>query len=91
LGDAAQVAELKNSKDRSLTLEDRKKKESAIFLGSGVLAGRFSRSLDNLRAALALHFAYYNLCRIHGSLRITPAMAAGITDHVWPLDELIGD
>lgn len=49
----------------------------------------FSRSWDNLRAALALHFAYYNLCRIHGSLRITPAMAAGIADHVWTLEELI--
>jgi hypothetical protein len=49
----------------------------------------FSRSWDNLRCALALHFAYYNLCRIHGSLRITPAMAAGISDHVWSLEELI--
>lgn len=49
----------------------------------------FSKSWDSLRAALALHFAYYNLCRIHGSLRITPAMAAGITDHVWELNELI--
>ena len=49
----------------------------------------FSRSWDNLRAALALHFAYYNLCRIHGSLRITPAMADGISDHIWSLSELI--
>jgi IS1 family transposase len=43
----------------------------------------FSKSRDNLR------LAYYNLCRIHGSLRITPAMAAGITDHVWELSELV--
>ena len=49
----------------------------------------FSKSWDNLRAALALHFAYYNLCRVHGSLRITPAMAAGITDYVWSLQDLI--
>jgi transposase InsO family protein len=49
----------------------------------------FSRSWDNLRAALALHFAYYNLCRIHGSLRITPAMAAGMADHVWEIGELV--
>jgi IS1 family transposase len=48
----------------------------------------FSKSWDNLHAALALHSAYYNLCRVHGSLRITPAMAAGITDHVWTLEEL---
>jgi len=50
----------------------------------------FSKSWRNLRAALALHFAYYNRCRIHGSLRITPGMAAGVSDHVWTLVELIG-
>jgi len=38
---------------------------------------------------LVLHFAYYNLRRIHGSLKIMPAMAAGIEDHVWELAELI--
>jgi hypothetical protein len=45
--------------------------------------------LDNLIAALALHFAHYNFCRIHGSLRITPAMVAGVTDRVWDLHDLI--
>jgi hypothetical protein len=40
-------------------------------------------------AALALHFAHYNFCRIRGSLRITPAMAAGITDHIWSISDLI--
>jgi len=49
----------------------------------------FSKKWENLQSALALHFAHYNFCRIHGSLRITPAMAAGITDHVWDLAELI--
>ena len=49
----------------------------------------FSKKWENLQAALALHFAYYNLCRIHGSLRITPAMAAGLTDHVWSIGELV--
>jgi hypothetical protein len=49
----------------------------------------FSKKWGNLKAALALHFAYYNFCRIHGSLRITPAMAAGIADHVWDLAELL--
>lgn len=53
------------------------------------LTHAFSRSWGNLRAALALHFAHYNLCRVHGSLRITPAMAAGVSDHVWNIDELI--
>jgi len=49
----------------------------------------FSKKWENLQAALALHFAYYNFCRIHGKLRVTPAMEAGIADHVWGLDELI--
>jgi len=41
-------------------------------------------------AALALHFAHDNFCRVHDSLRVTPAMAAGITDHIWMVGELIG-
>ena len=49
----------------------------------------FSKSRENLRAALALHFAYYNLCRVPGSLQVTPAMESGITDHVWSIEELI--
>jgi len=49
----------------------------------------FSKKWDNLKAALALHFAYYNFCRVHSSLRVTPAMEAGIADHVWDLSELI--
>ena len=50
----------------------------------------FSKKWDNLQSALALHFAYYNFCRVHSSLRVTPAMEAGIADHVWSLGELIG-
>ena len=42
---------------------------------------RFSRKWADLKA-LALHFTHYNFCRVHGSFRITPTMAAGITDHV---------
>jgi len=53
------------------------------------LTNAFSKKLDNLRAAVALHFAYYNFCRVHRSLRITPAMEAGFADHVWSLHELI--
>jgi hypothetical protein len=47
------------------------------------LTNCFSKKWENHRSALALHFAYYNFCRIHGSIRVTPAMEAGITDHVW--------
>ena len=53
------------------------------------LTNAFSKKLDNLKAACALHFAYYNFCRIHKSLRVTPAMEAGLTDHVWELRELL--
>jgi hypothetical protein len=44
---------------------------------------------ENLRAALALHFWYYDFARVHGALRGTPAMEAGLTDHIWALDELL--
>ncbi len=42
-----------------------------------------------LEAALAVHFAYHNFCRIHVATKVTPAIEAGVTDHVWSLDELI--
>jgi IS1 family transposase len=54
------------------------------------LTNAFSKKMENLAAAVSLHFAYYNLCRIHHSLGTTPAVAAGVTDHVWTLQELIG-
>jgi hypothetical protein len=53
------------------------------------LTNGFSRKLENLKAAIALHFAYYNFCRVHSSLRVTPAMEAGLTDHVWSVAELL--
>jgi len=53
------------------------------------LTNAFSKKLSNLKAAIALHFAYYNFCRVHKTLRVTPAMEAGITDHVWNIQELL--
>ena len=53
------------------------------------LCNGFSKKLENLKAALALHFAWYNLVRIHRSPRITPAMAAGVVDHIWDLNDLL--
>jgi hypothetical protein len=50
----------------------------------------FSRKLDNLRAAVALHVFHYNSCRIHGSLRSTPAMRSGVADRLWDLSDLFG-
>jgi IS1 family transposase len=54
------------------------------------LTNAFSKKVENLEAAVALHFMHYNFCRIHQTLRVTPAMKAGLTDHVWELGELIG-
>jgi transposase-like protein/IS1 family transposase len=53
------------------------------------LTNAFSKKWLNLNAAYALHYAYYNFCRVHMSLRITPMMEAGLTDHVWSLKELL--
>ena len=49
---------------------------------------RFSKKVENHAHAVALHFMYYNFGRIHQSLRVTPAMEAGIADHVWTLEEI---
>jgi hypothetical protein len=54
------------------------------------LTNAFSKKWDNLKVALSLHFAYYNFCRRHITLKgATPAMAAGLTDRVWDLWELL--
>ncbi len=53
------------------------------------LTNAFSKKLDNHIHALALYFAFYNFCRIHKTLRVTPAMAAGITDRLWSLDDIV--
>jgi IS1 family transposase len=53
------------------------------------LCNGFSRKVENHRAATALHFAWYNFVRVHEALRVTPAMEAGITDHVWTVEELV--
>ena len=53
------------------------------------LASAFSKTLRGLEGAIGLHFAHYNWCRVHGSLRTTPAMAAGLTDRVWSIRDLV--
>lgn len=53
------------------------------------LTNAFSKKAENLRAAVALHFAHYNFCRVHRSLRVTPAMEAGIASRAWELGELV--
>lgn len=53
------------------------------------LTNAFSKKWDNLWSAYCLHFAYYNFCRTHKTLRVAPAMESGIADHVWDLKELL--
>jgi len=53
------------------------------------LTNAFSKKAENLAYNLALHYMHYNFCRIHQTLRVTPAMEAGIADHVWEIEELV--
>ncbi|MGC2109004.1 MAG: IS1 family transposase [Candidatus Korobacteraceae bacterium] len=52
------------------------------------LTNAFSKKVDNHRHSVALHYMYYNFCRVHQTLRVTPAMQAGLSDHVWEVEEL---
>jgi IS1 family transposase len=53
------------------------------------LTNGYSKKLENHKAAVALYVAHYNLCRVHETIRMTPAMALGLTDHIWTIGELI--
>lgn len=53
------------------------------------LTNAFSKKLENMEAAVALHFAHYNFVRLHKTLRATPAMAAGVSSRLWKLEELV--
>jgi len=54
------------------------------------LTNGFSKKVENLHYAVALHFMYYNFCRIHSSLRVTPAMEAGLSDRLWEIEDIVG-
>ncbi len=53
------------------------------------LTNGYSKKIENLISALWLYFAHYNFVRIHGTLRMTPAMAANVTDLLWTIEELL--
>lgn len=53
------------------------------------LTNSFSKKIENHENAVSLHFMFYNFCKIHTTLKVTPAMAAGIDDHVWSMDEVV--
>ena len=54
------------------------------------LTNAFSKKLENHGHSVAMYFMYYNFCRVHQTLRVTPAMEAGLSDHVWTIEELVG-
>ena len=54
------------------------------------LTNAFSKKLENHAAAVALYFMYCNFGRVHQTLRVTPAMEAGVSDHVWSIEEIVG-
>jgi hypothetical protein len=53
------------------------------------LTNAFSKKIENLAHNVALHYMHYNFCRVHQTLRVTPAMQAKIADHVWEIEELV--
>jgi len=55
------------------------------------LTNGFSKKVENLRHAVALYAVHYNFCRVHQTLRVTPAMEAGLSDHIWSIDELLSN
>ena len=54
------------------------------------LTNAFSKKIENHAHAVAMHFMHYNVCRVQQTLRSTPAIKAGITDHVWTIEEMVG-
>lgn len=60
-----------------------------LFLYCKELTNEFSKKIENHSHAIALHFMYYNFVRIHKTLRITPAMKAGLTKKLWTIEDLI--
>jgi len=53
------------------------------------LTNAFSKTTEGHENALSLYFAYYNYCRVHSTIKTTPAMAQGLTDHVWSVEDLV--
>jgi len=59
------------------------------FNNCAILSHAFSKRLENLKAAIALHIAFYNFCRVHTTLRVTPAMQAGVATIVRGVADLL--
>jgi hypothetical protein len=53
------------------------------------LTNAFSKKVENLAAALSIHYLHYNFCRVHQTIHTTPAIAVGVADHVWSIAEVV--
>jgi hypothetical protein len=53
------------------------------------LTNAFSKKVENLAHAMSIHYMHYNFVRIHSTLRVTPAMEAGVTDRLWAMDDIV--
>ena len=62
---------------------------ATVLMLPGRLRWAFSKKVENHAAAVALYFMYYNFGRVHQTLRVTPAMEAGVSDHVWSIEEIV--
>ena len=60
-----------------------------VSTGFTRLTNGFSRKFENHEHMLAIYYMYYNYCRVHQTLRVTPAMEAGIADHVWDIENMV--
>jgi len=79
-----------NSKDVSTSFVERQNLTMRMSMRRFTrLTNGFSKKIENLEYAVALHFMYYNFCRVHQTLRVTPAMEAKITGHVWTISEIL--
>ena len=67
--------------------EERVELSVGVDKRDGVL--QVSKKVENHEHALAIHYMFYNFARVHQSLRVTPAMEAGLSDHVWNIDEIV--
>ena len=54
------------------------------------MTNAFSKKAENLAHAVSLHFMYYNFCRVHKTIGTTPALEAGVADHAWSVEEIVG-
>ncbi len=70
-------------------MKDGSRQVSRVDPSASDRTNAFSKKLENFKAAVALHFGYYNFVRVHQTLRMTPAMAGGVTNHIWTVPELM--